>query len=163
MTSPQFEEGSVLPPFELKSSLGGTLTTNDILSKNILFFIYSKNDTNSCTKEAQSYSDYKQLFLKSGVDVVGISKDSIKSHKKFVNKYSLKLELLSDESLEFISSIGSWVEKTMYGKKYMGVERTTILIGKGGKVLKVWRKFRVSGHVPEVLKFIKQNFSNIKS
>ena len=147
--------GDVLPDFELISTTGKLVSKNSIAGKTVLFFIYPKDDTASCTKEAQDFSNYEAQFAELGVQVFGISKDSIQSHNKFSSKYSLTVELLSDESVDFIKSIGAWVEKQMYGKTYMGVERTSLLISDHGKLLKIWRKVRVPGHVEEVLETIK--------
>ena len=149
-------EGNVLPKFELTSTTGKTINEKDILGKNTLLFIYPKDGTKSCTLEAQEFSNCKKSFAALGIQVFGISGDSIASHKKFLNKYDLDLELLSDEDLSFIQLIGSWVEKSMYGKKYMGIERTTVLVSKEGKVLKIWRKVRVRDHVNQVLAFAKK-------
>ena len=157
MTSNKLQEGDLLPDFELNSTSGQSLTRTNILGKNLVFFIYPKNDTSSCTKEAQSFSKNKTAFTTNGVEVFGVSKDSLESHTKFISKHSLTIELLSDENLTFISSIGAWVEKTMYGKKYMGVERTSLLVSNSGKIIKIWRKVRVKGHITEVLEKIKQN------
>ena len=148
--------GDLLPDFELISTTGKLVRLNSIAGKTVLFFIYPKDDTPSCTKEAQNFSNYEAQFAELGVQVFGISKDSIQSHNKFSSKYSLTVELLSDESVGFIKSIGAWVEKQMYGKTYMGVERTSLLISEHGKLLKVWRKVRVPGHVEEVLETIKK-------
>jgi peroxiredoxin Q/BCP len=151
------KEGDVLPEFELVSTSGQSLTNHTILGRNILFFIYPKDDTSSCTKEAQSFSENKKDFIANGVEVYGVSKDSLQSHIKFISKYSLNIELLSDVNCAFISSIGAWVEKSMYGRNYMGVERTSLLVSEQGKILKIWRKVRVPGHVQEVLQNIKIN------
>ena len=159
MKAKTLNEGDSLPEFQLLSTSGLTITNKDTEDKNIIIFIYSKNDTSSCTKEAKSFSDCHQNFLDLDVKIFGVSRDTVASHKKFSSKYSLNLELLSDENAEFICNVGSWVEKSMYGKKYMGIDRTTILISKDGKVLKIWRKVRVPGHVPEVLNFVKEKFS----
>ena len=147
-----------LPDFQLMSTSDKIITNDYILGKKIIFFIYPKNDTSSCTKEAQSFSDSKQAFQDLGIEVFGVSKDTIASHKKFIAKHALNIELLSDESIEFLKKIGSWVEKSMYGKKYMGIDRTTFLISEHGEILKIWRKVKVSGHVQEVLTFAQQKF-----
>ena len=152
----KLKEGDNLPKFHIMSTNGNSKTNEDFEGKPTLFFIYPKDDTTSCTKEAKNFSDFKQKFLDIGVEVYGISKDSIESHKKFINKHSLNIELLSDAELNFITLIGAWVEKSMYGKKYMGVERTSILVSKTGKILKIWEKVRVPGHVQEVLNFLEQ-------
>jgi peroxiredoxin Q/BCP len=157
MASHILQEGDLLPDFELYSTSGQFLTKTNILGKNALFFIYPKDDTSSCTNEAKGFSEYKPALTANGVEVFGISKDSIESHQKFISKHSLTVELLSDENLTFISSIGAWVEKTMYGKKYMGVERTSLLVSETGKIVKIWRKVRVKGHVTEVLAKIIEN------
>ena len=158
MTLKTIREGELLPDFRLISTSGEYLTKNKILGKNILFFIYPKDDTSSCTKQAIGFSENLDTFNENGVTVYGVSKDSITSHKHFIEKYSLNVELLSDESLTFISLFGAWVEKTMYGKKYMGVERTSILVSDEGKILKIWRKVKVPNHVQEVFRNIKNRF-----
>jgi peroxiredoxin Q/BCP len=157
MGSYKIKEGDNLPDFQLHSTSGKLVTQKTLLGKRTLLFIYLKDDTSSCIKESLAFSEHMKEFCLSGVDVLGVSKDSIKSHMKFIAKYSLEVELLSDETLTFISSIGSWAEKTMYGKKYMGVERTSILVSDDAKILKIWRKVRVPGHVQEILQIIKAN------
>ena len=156
MVSINVREGDPLPEFELLSTSGKLVTKNSIAGNKVLFFIYPKDDTSSCTKEAQNFSDYETRFEEQGVQVFGVSKDSIQSHKKFSTKYSLTVELLSDESVSFITSMGAWVEKQMYGKTYMGVERTSFLISDHNKLLKIWRKVKVPGHVQEVLETVKK-------
>ena len=151
-----FREGDFVPNFELVSTSGKLITKNSITGNKVLFFIYPKDDTSSCTMEAQNFSDYETQFAELGVRVFGVSKDSMQSHKKFSSKYSFTVELLSDESLSLITSMGAWVEKKMYGKTYMGVERTSFLISDDSKLLKIWRKVRVPGHVQEVLETIKE-------
>ena len=148
--------GDLLPDFELISTTGKLVSKKSIAGKTVLFFIYPKDDTASCTTEAQNFSTYEAQFAELGVQVFGISKDSIQSHNKFSSKYSFTVELLSDESVGFIKSMGAWVEKKMYGKTYMGVERTSLLISDHGKLLKIWRRVRVPGHVEEVLETIKK-------
>ena len=119
MASHRLQEGDLLPDFELNSTSGDSLTRNNLIGKNVVFFIYPKDNTSSCTEEAQCFSENKMAFTANGVEVFGVSKDSLTSHTKFILKNSLTIELLSDENLTFISSIGAWVEKTMYGKKYI--------------------------------------------
>ena len=150
------KEGDTLPEFQIMSTVGTEKTNEDFIGSATLFFIYPKNDTNSCTKEAKNFSDSKQKFLDLGIKIYGVSKDTIESHKKFKAKHALNIELLSDSKLHFITAIGAWVEKSMYGKKYMGVERTTILVTKNGKIWKIWKKVRVPRHVQEVLNFLEQ-------
>ena len=157
MTYYKVKEGDPLPDFELPSTSGNHLTKENILGKNVFLFIYPKDNTSSCTIESQGFSENIEEFYKKGVKIFGVSKDNIPSHNKFITKYSLNIELLSDGDLKFIRAIGAWTEKTMYGKKYMGVERTSILVSDQGKILKIWRKVRVPGHVQEVLLNIEQN------
>ena len=156
MVNYNIKSGDLLPDFELISTTGRLVSINSIAGKTVLFFIYPKDDTASCTKEAQNFSNYETQFAELGVQVFGISKDSIQSHNKFSSKYSFTVELLSDESVGFIKSMGAWVEKKMYGKTYMGVERTSLLISDHGKLLKIWRKVRVPGHVEEVLETVRK-------
>ena len=156
MVSYNVSEGDLVPDFEIVSTSGKLVTKNSIVGNKVLFFIYPKDDTSSCTKEAQNFSAYKSQLEELGVQVFGVSKDSSQSHKKFSFKYSLTVELFSDESVSFITSMGAWVEKQMYGKAYMGVERTSFLISEESKLLKIWRKVRVPGHAQEVLETIKK-------
>ena len=148
------KNGDMLPQMQLKSTSGVNVTNTKLIGKNILLFIYPKDDSSSCVKEAKGFSDFKDSFLKKDVEIYGLSKDSIESHIKFINKHNLKIELLSDESTSFIQAIGAWVEKSMYGKKFMGVERTTILVSTDGRVSNLWRKVKVPGHVEQVLDFL---------
>ena len=150
------KEGDTLPEFQIMSTIGKEKTNEDFIGNATLFFIYSKNDTNSCTKEAKSFSDAKQKFLDLGIKIYGVSKDTIESHKKFKTKHALDIELLSDSKLHFITAIGAWVEKSMYGKKYIGVDRSTFLINSKGLVVKEWRSVKVKGHVLEVLQALKE-------
>lgn len=133
-----------------------TALLKDLLDKPLVLFFYPKDDTPGCTKEAVSFSEKLSELEKAGVRVVGMSPDPIKKHVKFQEKHSIKVPLLSDEEKTILTAFGVWVEKSMYGKKYMGVERSTFLIGSDGKVLKVWRKVKVPGHVDDVLASVKE-------
>jgi thioredoxin-dependent peroxiredoxin len=124
---------------------------SDYRGKKLVLYFYPKDDTSGCTKEAQEFSALSAEFSKAGAVVVGISKDSEKSHSKFIAKYDLKVALGSDESGDVCEAFGVWVEKSMYGKKYMGIERSTFLIDAHGKIARVWRKVKVPGHAAEVL------------
>ena len=157
MTNKALVDGDFLPQFELLSTSLNVVTNKQISGKNTLLFIYPKDDTASCTKEVKDFSNCKQSFINLNLGLYGISKDNIASHKKFMLKHSLQVELLSDETISFIKAIGSWVEKSMYGKKYLGVERTSLLISKNNKIIKIWRKVKVPGHVQEVLNFAEKN------
>ena len=123
------------------------------MGKNKILFVYPKNNTPSCTREKEDFNHKINNFRKLNIEVFGVSKDSILSHDKVINKRSLGFELLSDEKTIFIDTIGAWVEKKMYGKTYFGTERTTLFIGKENEVIKVWNKVKVSNHVNEVLDF----------
>ena len=129
------------------------------LNKNTIIFFYPKDSTPGCTKEAISFSKLLGEFTKLDCLVFGISKDSIKKHQNFIQKSNLLVNLLSDEGQKVCESYGVWVEKSMYGRKYMGIERTTILINNKNKILNIWPKVKVAGHVEEVLEFTKNNLS----
>ena len=117
-----------------------------------MVYFYPKDDTSGCTREAQDFTSLAGDYAKAGVKVVGISRDPMKSHEKFIGKYGLTVPLVSDEDGRISEAFGTWVEKSMYGRKYMGMERATYLIGSGGQVVKAWRKVKVPNHAEEVLK-----------
>ena len=118
----------------------------------LVLYFYPKDDTSGCTREAQDFTELAGDFAKAGVKVVGLSRDPMKKHDKFIAKYDLKVPLASDEDGAISDAFGTWVEKSMYGRKYMGMERATYLIGADGRVVKAWRKVKVPGHAAEVLK-----------
>jgi len=149
------EEGQDAPDFKLPCDNGETFHLGAQKGKLIVLFFYPKDDTSGCTKEAISFSELQDEFQNVGADVFGVSPDSIKSHLKFKDKHDLSVPLISDEDKEVIQKYGIWVEKSMYGRKFMGVERTTVLVDKDGKIAKIWRKVKVTGHAPAVLKAIK--------
>ncbi len=130
---------------------GGSASIADHAGRKLVLYFYPKDDTSGCTKEAQEFTALAADFADVGTDIVGISRDSIKSHDKFVGKYDLKITLGSDEQGGVTEAFGVWVEKSMYGKKYMGIERATFLIDGGGTISRVWRKVKVPGHAAEVL------------
>ena len=117
----------------------------------LVLYFYPKDDTSGCTREAQDFTQLADQFAAAGVKVVGVSRDPRKSHDKFIAKYDLKVPLASDEEGAVSDAFGAWVEKSMYGRKYMGMERATYLIGADGTVLRAWRKVKVPGHAAEVL------------
>jgi thioredoxin-dependent peroxiredoxin len=123
--------------------------------RKLVVYFYPKDDTSGCTKEAQEFTALAGDFEKAGTAIVGISKDSVASHTKFTTKYDLKVELGSDADGAVCDAFGTWVEKSMYGRKYMGIERATFLIDADGKVARVWRKVKVAGHAAEVLEAAK--------
>ena len=143
--------GDKAPAFKLPKDGGGELSLAGFKGSKLVLFFYPKDDTSGCTAEAKDFNALKAEFEKSGSVVVGVSPDSVKSHDKFKAKYELDFPLVSDESKAMLEAYGVWVEKSMYGRKYMGVERTTFLIGGDGKIAQVWRKVKVPGHVAEVL------------
>lgn len=144
-------EGDQAPAMNVTASDGSNVNLGAPGQPLVLYF-YPKDDTSGCTREAQDFTVLAQDFRKVGVKVVGISRDPMKSHEKFIGKYSLDVPLVSDEDGRISDAFGTWVEKSMYGRKYMGMERATYLIGAGGKVLKAWRKVKVPGHAQDVLK-----------
>ncbi|WP_293676664.1 peroxiredoxin [uncultured Phenylobacterium sp.] len=142
-------EGAPAPDFSLETA-DGPVSLADFKGKSVVLYFYPKDDTGGCTKEARAFTELGPEFAKSGVAVIGVSKDSIASHKKFAAKYDLGVKLGSDPQGEVIERYGAWVEKSLYGRKYMGIDRSTFLIA-DGKVAKVWRKVRVPGHAEAVL------------
>ena len=144
-------EGDAAPAAKFALLDGTMASPADYRGKKLVIYFYPKDDTSGCTKEAQEFTSLAGEFAKAGAEIVGVSKDSVKSHSKFRDKYDLKVSLGSDESGEVCEAFGVWVEKSMYGKKYMGIERSTFLIGTDGKIARVWRKVKVPGHAADVL------------
>jgi peroxiredoxin Q/BCP len=144
-------EGAPAPDFELAGP-DGPLRLADFKGRTLVLYFYPKDDTTGCTKEAQEFSAAMADFAAAGAAVVGVSKDTTAKHQKFIDKYGLTVPLGSDPEAEVIGRYGSWVEKTLYGRKYMGIDRSTFLIDKEGKVRRIWRKVKVAGHAAEVLK-----------
>lgn len=140
-----------MPDFELPRAGGGTLGLGDLKGKPFVLFFYPKDSSEGCTREAVDFSALKPQFDALGVAIVGISPDSQKAKDRFRTKHALTVSLLSDEDKTLIATCGLWVEKSMYGRTYMGVERTTVLVGVDGKVAQVWRKVRIAGHADAVL------------
>ena len=147
-------EGDKVPAMKVTASDGSTVDLTKPGQPLVLYF-YPKDDTSGCTKEAQDFTELAPDYAKAGVKVVGVSRDSMKKHEKFIDKYSLAVPLASDEDGRISDAFGTWVEKSMYGRKYMGMERATYLIGADGRVLKAWRKVKVPKHAEEVLKAAK--------
>jgi thioredoxin-dependent peroxiredoxin len=146
------EEGSRAPAFTLPSDGGGKVTLKDHADKHVVLYFYPKDDTSGCTKEAIAFTECLTKFKRADAVVFGVSRDTVAKHEKFRDKYALKVSLLSDEDGTVCEKYGVWVEKNMYGRKYMGIERATYLIS-GGKIARAWRKvrgcseFRVTGIV----------------
>jgi len=150
------QTGDLGPDFELTRDDGTTLRAKDLTGKPYVIYFYPKDDTSGCTQEAIDFSALSKDFAKAGCAVIGISRDSVKSHAKFRDKHSLTVALGSDESGTVTEQYGVWVEKSMYGRKYMGIERATFLHDAAGKVVKVWRKVKIPGHAAEVLKSVQE-------
>ena len=143
-------EGDRAPAMTVTASDGGNLNLASPGQPLVLYF-YPKDDTSGCTREAQDFTALAPEFAKAGVKVVGVSRDSMKSHDRFIGKYGLAVPLASDDDGKISEAFGTWVEKSMYGRKYMGMERATYLIGADGRILRAWRKVKVPGHAEEVL------------
>ena len=150
------EVGKKAPLFTLPDSDGKKISLKNLLGKNIILYFYPKDMTSGCTVEACDFRDNYPKFGKIGVVVLGVSADSQDSHKKFSDKHKLAFILLSDADKKVIEKYGVWKEKSMYGKKYMGIERTTFIIDKKGKVTKIFCKVKVKNHVNEVIKALKE-------
>ena len=144
-------EGDRVPAITVGSSDGSSIDLSAPGQPRVLYF-YPKDDTSGCTREAQDFTKLAAEFAKAGVKIVGVSRDPMKSHEKFIGKYDLAVPLASDEDGRISDAFGTWVQKSMYGRKYMGMERATYLIGADGRVLRAWRKVKVPGHAEEVLK-----------
>lgn len=130
---------------------GASISSNDFVGRPVVLFFYPKDDTSGCTVEAKDFSGLAADFEGAGVTVIGMSPDSVKSHAKFKLKHALTVPLIADENKEALNAYAVWTEKSMYGRKYMGVERTTYLIGRDGRIRRVWEKVKVPGHASEVL------------
>ena len=143
--------GVKAPEFELPSSSGGSVTLATLAGKKIVLYFYPKDDTSGCTTEAIEFEKLRNQFVAANTEIIGVSPDSLASHDKFKKKYKLDFTLLSDEPKDMLRAYGVWVEKSMYGRKYMGVERTTVLIGRDGKIARVWNKVKPAGHAQDVL------------
>jgi peroxiredoxin Q/BCP len=143
--------GDRLPDFSLPADGGNMLSAASLTGKKIVLYVYPKDDTSGCTKEAEAFRDLADALAASGTVVLGLSRDSVASHEKFKAKHALNFPLISDENGEMCQALGVWVQKSMYGKSYMGIERSTFLIGEAGVIRRVWRKVKVPGHAAEVL------------
>ena len=144
--------GQKAPAFTLMNHAGQKVSLKDFAGKKLVIYFYPKDDTPGCTKESCDFRDQFEPVKKTGAMVIGVSKDSVASHLKFKNKYSLPFDLLSDEEGKMCEAYGVWKEKSMYGRKYMGIERTTFIVDESGKIAKIYPKVSVTGHVDEVLK-----------
>ena len=149
-------EGAKAPAFNLPRDGGGSVSLASLKGKKVVLYFYPKDDTPGCTTEAKDFTKLKAKFKAAGAEVFGVSPDPVTSHEKFAEKHELGVGLLSDESKKMLEAYEVWKEKSMYGRTYMGVERTTVLIDEKGKIARVWNKVKVPGHAEDVLKACKE-------
>jgi len=149
------QDGEIAPDFTLHDDDGGSVQLSKLRGRPVVIYFYPKDDTSGCTQEAKDFTCLAGEFADAGAEIVGISPDSAASHKKFKAKHDLSLRLLADDTKATAEAYGVWVEKSMYGRKYMGVERSTFLIDSKGKVVKSWRKVKIPGHAEAVLEAVK--------
>jgi thioredoxin-dependent peroxiredoxin len=150
-TGTALKEGSKAPPFKLPRDGGETVSLSDFKGRKLVLFFYPKADTPGCTRESIEFSKLRAGFARAGTDVLGISADPVKAQDAFKKKHKLTVGLLSDEKHEMLEAYGVWGKKSMYGKTFMGIVRTTLLIGPDGKIARIWPKVKVDGHAEEVL------------
>ena len=157
MTEHILQENDFAPDFTLDNDEGNQLTLSQFRnSKNVVLYFYPKDATPGCTKEAQAFRDNITYFETNDTVIIGVSKDNIESHAKFKEKQCLPFTLVSDENSTVCEAYNTWVEKNMYGKKFMGIQRDSFLIDKQGKIRKIWRKVKVDGHADEVLEAVRE-------
>jgi len=154
MAETELQPGMPAPEFSLRSNQGTDVSLASLRGRKVVLYFYPKDDTPGCTKEACSFRDTKAAFDAVGAVILGVSKDSIASHDKFITKFNLNFPLLSDAHGTVSEAYGVWKEKNMYGKKTMGIERSTFLIDEQGRIVKIWRKVKVDGHTEDVLSAI---------
>jgi thioredoxin-dependent peroxiredoxin len=144
-------EGAMAPPFSLPRDGGGSVSLADYAGKKLVLFFYPRADTPGCTREAIDFTRLNDAFADEGAAVLGVSADTVKAQESFRSKHQLSVPLISDEQHEMLEAYGAWGEKSMYGRNFMGIIRTTVLIGGDGRIAKIWRNVRVDGHADEVL------------
>jgi len=144
--------GDKAPDFTLVADDGSKVSLKDLKGKKVILYFYPKDDTSGCTKEACDFRDNIKIFKKKNAIIIGVSKDNTRSHTKFKKKFGLPFTLLSDENLDMLKAYDVWQEKSMYGKKYMGIVRTTYIIDEKGKIKDIFNKINVEGHIDEILK-----------
>ena len=151
------KENSKATNFKLPSSNNKDFEINKSLNQYLVVYFYPRDNTPGCTNEAKDFSKLYKEFKKLNCEIVGISKDSIESHRKFISKFKIPFHLLSDEKIIALKKYGAWGEKSMYGKKFMGIKRTTVLISPKGKIIKIWNNVKVKEHAKEVLSCLKES------
>lgn len=144
-------EGSRAPDFTLLRDGGGQVSLSDYKGKKLVLYFYPRADTSGCTKEAIAFSDHVKAFAKTGTAILGVSADPVKKQDAFKAKYGLSITLASDETHRMLKAYGVWAEKSMYGRKYMGIARQTFLIAGNGRIVRIWPKVKIEGHAEEVL------------
>lgn len=144
--------GEPAPPFDLPGAGGESISLAELKGRKVVLYFYPKDDTSGCTKEAIAFNGLRKAFAEAGTEIIGVSPDSVASHDKFRSRYDLAFPLAADEEKAMLEAYGVWKEKSMYGRKYFGVERTTVLIDAEGRVAQVWPKVKVDGHADEVLR-----------
>ncbi|HHK74800.1 MAG TPA: thioredoxin-dependent thiol peroxidase [Rhizobiales bacterium] len=147
----KLETGDPAPDFSLPTDTKGEVKLSDLRGQNVVVYFYPKDMTSGCTREAIEFSEHSEAFRAANTLIIGISADSVKRHASFREKHQLSIVLASDEERKAIEAYGVWVEKNMYGRKYMGIERSSFLVDDKGKIVKIWRKVRLKGHVEDVL------------
>lgn len=147
--------GDSAPDFSMPTNGGGHVALAKLKGRKVVLYFYPKDDTPGCTIEAKEFRDHKAEFDKAGAVIIGVSKDSVESHDKFQQKFCLPFILASDEDMAVCNAYGVWVEKSMYGKKYMGIDRVTFLIDAHGKIAQIWPKVKPEGHAAQVLEAVK--------
>jgi peroxiredoxin Q/BCP len=150
-TSKDLKPGDKAPAFKMATDGGGEISSAALKGQPYVLYFYPKDNTSGCTREALNFSELRRKFDAAGVAVIGVSKDSLASHDKFKAKHELKITLASDPEVKSAQAYGIWGEKTLYGRKYMGMERATFLVDAKGKIAQIWRKVKVPGHVEAVL------------
>jgi peroxiredoxin Q/BCP len=149
-------EGDKAPEVRLTLTDGDSTTIADQAGHALVLYFYPKDDTTGCTTEAQAFTELADDFAAAGAVVMGVSRDTAKKHRKFIDKYGLRVTLVTDEDGAVCEAFGTWIEKSMYGRSYMGIERATFLIDKSGKIAKIWHKVKVAGHAADVLSAVRQ-------
>ena len=154
MAGDPLQEGNAAPDFEFENDRGEIVPLSDLKGKPVVVYFYPKDDTSGCTKQAIEFTQLIDDFSSLGVEIIGVSPDTAASHEKFKGKHNLKVQLAADTEKSAAQAYGVWVSKNMYGRQYMGVERSTFLIGADGTIDRIWRKVRVPGHAAEVLETV---------
>ena len=150
------EEGDPIPAIELQTPSGGTISLDSYAGRPLVLYFYPRDDTSGCTREAQDFSGALSQFEALGAAVLGVSRDAPMKHQKFIAKYDLTVPLATDNEGKAIEKFGIWVEKSLYGKKYMGIDRSNFLFGADGKLVRAWRRVKVPGHIVDVLEEVKR-------